>query len=114
MLHHLTEIKIINLQGAKFKDPPPLKSRFYPFCNFCLQQLEMSLSSLYGPDVLVCLTTSGHTPNEMIVCVLDLLPDLDQDITELLESLRCNLAGWTCIMLQRCSVGFRSGERGGQ
>lgn len=22
MLHHLTEIKIINLQGAKFKDPP--------------------------------------------------------------------------------------------
>lgn len=25
MLHHLTEIKIINLQGAKFKDPPPEK-----------------------------------------------------------------------------------------
>ena len=40
-----------------------------------------------------CLTTSGHAPNETTDGVLgDLLPDLDQGITELLDSLKCNLA----------------------
>ncbi|KAK3552900.1 hypothetical protein QTP86_028010 [Hemibagrus guttatus] len=40
-----------------------------------------------------CLTTSGHALNEMTNGVLGyFLPDLDQCIIELLDSLRCNLA----------------------
>ncbi len=39
-----------------------------------------------------CLTTLGHTPNETADGVQGyFLPDLDQGITELLDSLRCNL-----------------------
>lgn len=53
----------------------------------------MVLSSFYGPHMLACLATSEHAPNEMVNCVLgDLLPDLNQIITELLNSLRFNLA----------------------
>ncbi len=41
-----------------------------------------------------CLTMSGHAPNETTDGVLGyFLPDLDQGITELLDSLRGNLAG---------------------
>ncbi|XP_016321016.1 flotillin-2-like [Sinocyclocheilus anshuiensis] len=48
----------------------------------------MSSMCLYA-----CLTTSGHAPNETTDGVLGcFLPDLDQGITELLDSLRCNLA----------------------
>lgn len=51
----------------------------------------------------------GDPPNEMIDSVLwDLLPDLDQGMTALLDSLRLN------TMSQRCSFGFRSGEYLGQ
>lgn len=40
-----------------------------------------------------CLTRSGPAPNVTKVGVLcNLFPDLDQCITESLESLRCNLA----------------------
>ncbi len=39
-----------------------------------------------------CLTASGHAPKETKYGVLGyFLPDLDQGITELLDSLRCNL-----------------------
>lgn len=39
-----------------------------------------------------CLTIPEHAPNEMTDGVLgDLLPDLGQSITELLDSLRFNL-----------------------
>ena len=37
-------------------------------------------------------TKSGHAPDEMTDEVLDLLPDLDQGISELLDSLWCYLA----------------------
>ncbi len=47
----------------------------------------MVLRILYGPHVLVCMPD-----NEMTDSVLGyFLPDLDQGITELLDSLRCNL-----------------------
>lgn len=53
-----------------------------------LQQLKMLQHSLCA-----CVTTPGHATNEMTDCVLGyFLPDLDQGITELLDSLRCNLA----------------------
>lgn len=34
MLHHLTEIKIINLQGAKFKDTPPPEKQVLAILQF--------------------------------------------------------------------------------
>lgn len=46
----------------------------------------MVLSSLCGPHMLVCLTTSVHAPHDKADGVLgNLLPDLDQDIIEILE-----------------------------
>lgn len=52
-----------------------------------------------------------HGPNDMMNCNLgDLLPHLDQGITELLHNLRCELAAriGPKITSQRCSTGFRS------
>lgn len=43
----------------------------------------------------------------------DLLPHLDQGITELLGGLRCNLSEGLKHMSQWCSVRFMSGEHGG-
>lgn len=43
----------------------------------------------------------------------DLLPVLDQSVTELLDSVRSNLMDRS-ILSQRGSTGLRSGERGGQ
>lgn len=43
----------------------------------------------------------------------DLLPVLDQGVTELLDSLRSNLMDWS-IMSQRGSTGMRASEPGGQ
>ncbi|MED6233940.1 hypothetical protein ATANTOWER_019503 [Ataeniobius toweri] len=80
------------------------------------QPLRMTLSSLYGPHVLVCmLTTSEHAHYTMTYSVLGyLLPDPNQGITELID----NATWWRHIdlnmMSHRCSIGLRSGERGGQ
>lgn len=53
----------------------------------------MAISSLCGRGQRACLTTSGHAHNWMMVYILgDCFPDLDQGITELLVSLRGNLA----------------------
>ncbi len=63
--------------------------------QFFLQQLKMVLSSLCGPYMLVCVP--GHCRDMLLMRrwmgVLGyFLPDLEQGITELLDSLRCNLA----------------------
>ncbi len=54
-----------------------------------------------------CLTASGHAPKETKYGVLGyFLPDLDQGITELLDSLRCNLKH---NFPEVFYIGFRSG-----
>ena len=54
------EMKIIHLQRTEFKDAPKIKvkklcSKLVHFAEISLQQLKMVLSSLYGPQVLVCM-----------------------------------------------------------
>ena len=77
-------------------------------------QLLLWLSSVYGPLMPVCtLITSGHAPDESADSVLgDLLPDLDQGISELLDSQWLYLAVVDAqyITYLRCSIGFRSVE----
>ncbi len=92
------EMRMINLQRAEFKDTPKIKvkkrcSRLVHFAEISLQQLKMVLSSCMAPTCLyACLTMSGHAPNETTDGVLGyFLTDLDQGITELLDSLKCNL-----------------------
>ncbi len=60
MPHRLMEMKMINLQGASFKDTPKIKmeklcSWLVHFAGISLQQLKMVFSSLCGPHVLVCM-----------------------------------------------------------
>ena len=70
-------------------------------------QLIMWLSSV---------TTSGHAPNESVDGGRgDLLPDLNQGITDLMDSLWWySEVSDALITSKRCSVGFRSGEWEGQ
>lgn len=61
-------------------------------CSRLIQKalLRFHCSSLYGPHVLTCLTTSGHAPNGRTDGVpVESLLDLDQVITELLDSTKC-------------------------
>lgn len=57
-----------------------------------------------------------RTPNEMMDVVLggDLLPDLDQSLTELLDSLKCNLAASMDQnkISQKGSTGFAQASMG--
>ena len=62
--------------------------------NFhCSNSKWYSIVCMAPTCLYACLTTMGHATNEMTDGVLGyFLPDLDQGITELLDSLRCNLA----------------------
>lgn len=71
----------------------------------------MVLSILCDPQVVVL----RNAPDDMMDGVLGpLLPDLDQGITELLDTLWCNVAAPCGVThnVQRCSFGFRSDECG--
>ncbi len=99
MPHRLMQMKMINLQRAEFKDTPEIKvkqlcSRLVHYLKFhCSNSEWYSVVSMAPTCLYVCLTTSGHAPNETMDSVLEyLLPDLDQGTTEHLDSLRCNLA----------------------
>lgn len=94
MPHHLMwKWQMINLWRAKFKYTINNQSdKKYDFWENELHQPEMVLSSLslYAPHMLyACLTVSGHVPDETTDGILgDLLPELDQGISELLGILR--------------------------
>lgn len=94
MPHHLMwKWQMINLWRAKFKYTINNQSdKKYDFWENELHQPEMALSSLslYAPHMLyACLTVSGHVPDETTDGILgDLLPELDQGISELLGILR--------------------------
>lgn len=66
--------------------------------------------------MFVCIPDNVRASNAMTDSVLeDLLPHLNQAINELLDSLMCNLVVMDRnIMCQSCSMGFMSGECGGQ
>lgn len=71
----------------------------------------MVLSILCDPQVVVL----RNAPDDMMDGVLGpLLRDLDQGITELLDTLWCNVAAPCGVThnVQRCSFGFRSDECG--
>lgn len=64
---------------------------------------------------LTCILDNVRTPNEMMDIVLgDLLPDLDQSLTELLDSLKCNLAASVDQnkISQKGSTGFAQASMG--
>ena len=72
----------------------------------------MAPTSLYAHP-----TKSGHAPDELADGVLgDLIPDLDQGLSDLLHSLWQYLAVLMhqYITSHRCSIGFRSREHEGQ
>ncbi len=93
MPHCLIAICRLIILISEFKYTPKIKVK--KLCSRLVHFAEMVLRSLYGPMCLydACLTTSGHAPNETTGGFLGyFLPDLDLGITELLNSLRCNLA----------------------
>ncbi len=112
MPRRLMEMKMINLQRAELKDTPKIKvkkwcSRLVHFAEISLQQLKMVLSSLYGPHVLVLLMRRRM---------------VSWGISSQIWT-RASLSSWKVWgatwrrrmdrMSQRCSIGFRSGKRGG-
>ncbi len=114
------EIKMINLQRAKFKETPKIKvkkwcSRLVHFAEISLQQLKMVLSSLYGPHVLVCM------PEKHWGMLLMRRRMVSRGISSQIWT-RASLSSWTVlgvtwrrqmdrnIMSQRCYIRFRSGE----
>ncbi len=115
MPHRLMEIKMINLQRAEFKATPKIKvkiwcSRLVHFAEFPLQQLKMVLSSLHA----------WQCPGMLLMRRRMVSWGISSQIWT-----RASLSSWTVlgatwrhrmdrnIMSQRCSIGFRSGERGG-
>lgn len=86
MPHHL-----IDLQKAEFKDrSDEMSSKLVHFTKILLQELKMVLSTLYDLHVFDVWQHRGILLMDGVLG--DLLPDMDQGITELLESMRCNLA----------------------
>lgn len=88
-------MEMINVQRAQFKVTPeidPTGQSILP--NFYCCNSEWSSVVCFAPTCLyACLTAFGPAPNEMTGGVLEeLLSDLDQDINELLDCLRCSQA----------------------
>ena len=84
----------------------------------CKSQADPTSVNL-SPHLIMWLssvTTSGHAPNESVDGGRgDLLPDLNQGITDLMGSLWWySEVSDALITSKRCSVGFRSGEWEGQ
>lgn len=84
---------MIDLQKAEFKDPwKKVKNYAVGWSRRLCWDFTAAAQngSLYGPHVLTCLTTSGHAPNGRTDGVpVESLLDLDQVITELLDSTKC-------------------------
>lgn len=97
MPYHLMQNKVIILCKGEIKDTPQKKKSvkkndaadLFILSNFHWSNSNGYSVVYFAPACLYfCMTTSGHAPNERTDGVLGyLLPDLDQDITELLDSL---------------------------
>ncbi len=92
------EMKIINLQKAEFKNTPKIKvtkmmQHASPFCwNFIAATQNDTQYFVWPPFACMHAWQRRGMLLETTDGVLGyFLPDLDQGITELLESLRCNL-----------------------
>lgn len=90
-------MKTINQQRTEFKDALKTKlkkwySSLVRFSEISLQQFQMLLSMLYGfmYGLFACMPNKDE---ETYGALEDLLPDLDEGITELLD--RTGQLGWT-------------------
>lgn len=88
------EMKIINLKRAEFKDIPNTtrENMMMEASPFCKHFNSKWYSAIWPPHSCSISDTLGHDPNKTMHGVLgDLVPDVDQGITKLPSSLRCNL-----------------------